>query len=301
MEQNNTNKLFEYYSIKKLYEDKMDTLKNDLIKDVNYTWKEKRAILSTKIPACVNCKRNVGTIFSRNIDSESMIRLKAICGDRKTPCPLNIELELDYAIEYIPDVVEEHFILINKLKNDIIKYKNDIVFGYEILDTVKFSSLKNNLEEIVNYLNYLTDKLIKLNDNYENKLKLNELNENFYKQIDEIKSLLNMFKSTNEEKYIKEAVQLYIEFFDPLVKNIRNLKYKYVDVEIIDNKYELIEKQNFITDYEEKPLDYIKVISFVRGMTMEKNKTTKNRTKEKQTLLISKKNKTDTKTKKNRK
>ena len=54
MEQNNTNKLFEYYSIKKLYEDKMDTLKNDLIKDVNYTWKEKRAILSTKIPACVN-------------------------------------------------------------------------------------------------------------------------------------------------------------------------------------------------------------------------------------------------------
>ena len=36
MEQNNTNKLFEYYSIKKLYEDKMDTLKNDLIKDVNY-------------------------------------------------------------------------------------------------------------------------------------------------------------------------------------------------------------------------------------------------------------------------
>jgi len=299
MEQNNTNKLFEYYSIKKLYEDKIDTLKNDLIKDVNYSWKEKRAILSKKIPSCVNCKRNVGTIFSRNINSESMIRLKAICGDRQSPCPLNIELELDYAIEYIPDIIDEYIILTNKLKNDIIKYKNDIVFGYENLDSLKFSSLKKNLEEIVNYLNYLTDKLIKLNDNYENKLKLNELNEMFYSQIDEIKSYLNMFKSTNEEKYIKEAVNIYIDFLDPLVKNIRNLKYKYVDVEIIDNKYELIEKKNFITDYEEKPLDYIKVISFVRGMTMEKNKTKKNINKEKQTLLTSKKNKTDTK--KNRK
>ena len=299
MEQNSTNKLFEYYSIKKLYEDKMDTLKNDLIKNVNYTWKEKRAILSTKIPSCVNCKRNVGTIFSRSINSESMIVLKAVCGDRKSPCPLNIELEIDYAIEYIPDVVDEHLILINIIKNNIIKYKNDIVFGYENINTDKFSSLQNNLEEIVNYLNYLINKLIKLNDNYENKLKLNELNENFYSEIDEIKSYLNMFKSTNDENYIKKAVKLYIDFFDPLVKNIRNLKYKYVDVEIIDNKYELIEKQNLITDYEEKPLDYIKVISFVRGMSTEKNKTTKNRTKEKQTVLTLKKNKKETK--KNRK
>jgi len=299
MEQNSTNKLFEYYSIKKLYEDKIDTLQNDLIKNVNYTWKEKRAILSTKIPSCVNCKRNVGTIFSRNINSENMIVLKAVCGDRQSPCPLNIELEIDYAIEYIPDVVDEHLILVNIIKNNIIKYKNDIVFGYENIDTEKFSSLQNSLEEIVNYLNYLIDKLVKLNDNYENKLKLNELNEIFYSQIDEIKSYLNMFKSTNEEKYIKEAVNIYIDFLDPLVKNIRNLKYKYVNVEIIDNKYELIEKQNLITDYEEKPLDYIKVISFVRGMTTEKNKTKKIRPTEKQTLLTLKKNKTDTK--KNRK
>jgi hypothetical protein len=53
----------------------------------------------------------------------------ALCGDRKTPCPLDIKINLG-VVYNITDDIHNDEATINNLKRDIIKAKNNLLFGY---------------------------------------------------------------------------------------------------------------------------------------------------------------------------
>ncbi len=86
------------------------------------TNKDKR-IAYSKLPKpeCINCKRNVGTIFTIHNDKEEDIRkFIAKCGDITDPCPLNIQINSSFR-DSLNSIIITGSKSIEKIKLDIIK------------------------------------------------------------------------------------------------------------------------------------------------------------------------------------
>jgi hypothetical protein len=272
-------KLNEYYFIKNLYEKEFNLIKLDLIKNKNLSWNEKKVQLTKKKAKCVNCKRNVGTVFLRSFDNDTLLTtLKSYCGDISNPCPLNINIEIEF-IEYIPDVIQKNTKEINDLKNSIIKYKNDIVFGYlkEPNININIDKMKSDLDDLIDINNYYKNNLLNTEENID---KLNELNNlllNYYNTIAEIKNDMKLFKQTNNNDDILKSIHTYIDNLLPNIQKIEKLKYKYRNVEITDDNFELIQKTFDNDDLEIKGKKYINIKSFITGLgeNINKNNETK--------------------------
>jgi hypothetical protein len=270
-------KLNEYYFIKNLYEKEFNLIKLDLIKNKNLTWNEKRVQLTKKKPKCVNCKRNVGTVFLRSFDNNTLFtNLKSYCGDISNPCPLKINIDIEF-VEYIPDVIKENTNEINNLKNSIIKYKNDIVFGYLKDPNINIDKITNDLDSLIDTNNFYKNNLLNTEQNID---KLNELNNllfNYYNIITEIKNSMKLFKQTNNNDDILKSVNNYIDNLLPNIQKIEKLKYKYRNVEITDDTFELVQKTFDNDDLEIKGKNYIHIKSFITGLgeNINKNNETK--------------------------
>lgn len=272
-------KLKEYYAIKNVYDEEYNSIKVDLIRNQTLTWKEKRNELLKKNAKCVNCKRNVGTIFTRNTDENLNTTIKASCGDKIAPCPLNIEIEIDF-IENIPEHNENSVKEKNQLQDELIIYKNDVVFGYIKPDKKEIDRITKSLEDVDLYFELLNSKLLK--EDYERIEKIKNLEITFYDLVKNIKDNIIKFKETGENKYINDVVELYIQAMIPLNTELSETKYKYRAVEIANGTNYLVEKQHSTDDMEYKIDDYIKVKSFVFGVgngDKRKKSTTKKREK----------------------
>ena len=91
--------------------------------------REKRVEFS-KLPKneCINCKRNVGTIFTINLNAKEGIKtFKSKCGDVQDPCPLDIQINYSER-EPMDMIIREGLIEINKIKLEIIKEKNNALY-----------------------------------------------------------------------------------------------------------------------------------------------------------------------------
>ena len=114
----------EFYKMKDRYETAYkEKFVNPLLKDRNLSKKEKRMEYA-KLPKaeCINCKRNVGTVFSITRPEVLTKRYIIKCGDATAPCPLNINIHQGFHITYeneINNSVKE----IDKVKSEIIKEK----------------------------------------------------------------------------------------------------------------------------------------------------------------------------------
>lgn len=95
----------------------------------NKSKREKRVEYS-KLPKheCINCKRNVGTIWDIEVIPNDNLRyFKAKCGDLEDPCPLDIQI--NYSIrEPIDKEIITSLAEIEELKLNIIKEKNNALF-----------------------------------------------------------------------------------------------------------------------------------------------------------------------------
>ncbi len=129
-----------YYQFKTLYETSYNKEKRDIINNKKLSWNEKRANFQKLKQKCINCKRPVGTIFSRKYsddDYSGFKTLSAVCGDRVKPCKLNITLKIDN-VESLEKNIKDLDDNIKETKNIIIKKKNELHFGY------------NNAEKAIN-------------------------------------------------------------------------------------------------------------------------------------------------------
>jgi hypothetical protein len=256
----------EYYKLKMKYEADLSKNKKKLINNTHLSLKEKRREFAQLKPKCINCKRPGGTIFSTTFDKTTDSReLKAICGIRAQPCNLNITI-LVGNFELFPDTLNDLSSQIKDEKTKIINNKNRNIFGYiTAQQTVTlFEELKEQVSDTTAlYMSYLEEYL----DIIDNKQKNNDLKrdqEFFYSFLAEIHNAINLFHSSDNTQYMRDAVDIYVNKLLPLLDKIMTLKYNENKVwyNENDNTYHLIQNKYTFKDIEfDKGQE--KIVSFV--------------------------------------
>jgi len=274
--------LFVFYKLKNQYEHTIDEEKKKIIKLKELSWREKRRQYKRFKPKCINCKRAVGTVFSvksnsdesdktdtENINKDDYIDariLRAYCGDRLNPCPLNITIASN--IFNTKEYLNEEEVNITNDKSEVIKYKNNLLFGYLSENEVvnKFEELKEKIKsETANYEFLLSEYNIIVNNN--EKIKTIDKNtKEIYELVDKIRNATDKYEKTDNLRYVDDAVTVYVNDLTPKIKENNKLKYKveYVDFNEYDNTYHLIQIPYTVEDMESS-LDN-KVINLVTGL-----------------------------------
>ena len=291
--QNPIEAINEYYMLKNKYESTYyDKYVKPILKSKN-TKKEKRVEFGRlPKPECINCKRNVGTIFNISYDMNEVLRkFIAKCGDLTDPCPLDIQINYSVREQY-NKVINEGLSSVENLKLDIIKQKNNALFfekGQNIVTI--FEKLTNSLKKETEQLGYSIEKDILKNDNPE---KINLLS----KSIDEFgigfllpfKQMIHDYLDKNNELILNEAINFYVNEMIPKLKEIQSLKYEvnFVEYDVDEQIYKLIQRTNSIESKEECFESDDKVLKFIKGL----RKVNKTKTKKIMEEDLFKKNKT---------
>ena len=241
----------DYYTLKHDYDESYKAKRKDILSN-NRTYNTKElkqnAVRNIKM-SCVNCKRMVGSIFK----TENRV-LSVKCGDATNPCPLNIKIYKGRVTKLDDDFeiwLEEH---IKEYAETIIKTKLDVLFQYITEEeAVKiFQETKENLE--LYKMGYNTDFQLYLEktNNIQNKEDLDISNRKLLDMNMSTKELLQQYHKTKDARIIKDVVTLYKTKVMPLVDTIRELKYKYIDMEYNekDDTYTLEAKPYLIRDLE---------------------------------------------------
>jgi len=249
--------LSEYYKLKSKYEENFNEKYLDpILRDATKSKKEKRLeYQKLPKPECVNCRRNVGSIFSVKKNAEEYLRqFTAKCGDLNDPCPFNINIEYTQRDEINKNLLVQDDD-INAVKNKIIIDKNNLMFGYTDYNTAIIEMIKSS------------------NNKFGNELLIP-----FKKMIDD-------YVKTGNTENVKTAVKLYVDEMLPLTKTIRDLKYEvcYVDVENVDGKndlYFLKQRKNSLQNLEYSFYGNDELKSFVTGYSDSTAKDTTRKVRE---------------------
>ena len=233
------NAVDQFYKLKSEYE---KSIYNDKIKIINNEILSKEDKLKKyKLikPKCINCKKEVGTIFTTNNN-----KLSAKCGATKsifnknyTPCNLNILIEKGN-IDLLPKNINEFHKEKELDKDEIIKTKLNYFFNFENEDnTIKnFKELKKNyLEDMETYTDYLSE----FNDNVNNSENQKEIKQtiidiNASKEL--ITEMIKEYKQESNETLLKDAVKEYVNVLQNLINKYNTLKYNYYTIETNKDK-----------------------------------------------------------------
>jgi hypothetical protein len=224
--------LNQYFRYKDKYETAITKEKTKISQLDGLSWNEKRAEFLKRKPKCINCKRPVGSIFSTKVEKDGR-HLIALCGDRKSPCQFNININLGI-VENIRDSLQNDEEILNKHKRDIIVDKNDLLFGYISPEQAvsRFDLLKESVTEDTKVYEFTLQSLQSIVDNDEKKEELLKLNTEFYNNLDNYRSIIKQFETTGNNQLIVDAVDLYVNTMQPRANKIMQEKYKY---KIINN------------------------------------------------------------------
>jgi len=259
----------EYYDLKQQYRvSKEKEMQTFLETNEKMSWREKRNLFKSLNYKCVNCRRYVGSIFKINMINEDR-HLIAKCGDHSNPCPLNIDINMGTILSY------EYALQINKdaildYKKDIIKEKNNLMFGYISSKTAidKFDKLKEEMISSIELYEDANKQYLNITNNLEKKEKLLDLQQQVYGIINTIKIYIKQYESSNNPALINDAVTLYTEELIEKIKNLNmlNVAHKAVEYDADSNTYTLVEKQYSVEQMEINIGADNNVISFVTGV-----------------------------------
>jgi hypothetical protein len=276
------NALNSYYKLKMKYENNKTNEIKRIINLNNLSWREKRSIYKKWVPKCINCGRVGGTHFTSRYDEVSFSRIiKAVCGNVE-PCPLDIVIYLgniipiEKLLEFKSD--SQDLENIEQIKKKIIINKNDNIFGYLTTEQVlkSFENLKENLDyNIQVYDNILNDKMF---IETKNKDKIIALEKEIISNINTIKLYMDNYNKENNQQYVNDAVELFINSLNGKLTKYQNLKYEvnYVKKDNNNNNYYLIQMPFTIETRETNMIGQIKVEKFQVGVGKNiKKKTTK--------------------------
>lgn len=255
-------KLNEFYKLKYEYDKKVQSHRNNIIKDKMLNMKQKQDKYRKMKVNCINCGRNVGTIFEHK---EGI--LTSICGDKTAPCNLNIKINRGkyVSLEMLLDVFQTG---VDEVKEKIITTKLDLLFGYEQeSNTLEiFTGLKEELTQDLESLMEYKTKFIEIVTNLDNKQILSTKMTMFYNKVSLIKSTVDEFNETGQIQLIKDMITLYDTELTPLLVELRNLKYKYMAVEYdLETDTHKLVRNVFTLQDMTIPFENPKVISFTVG------------------------------------
>lgn len=245
--------LNEYYKLKSKYEADFNKNKKKIINNQELSKKEKQRDFQRLKRSCVNCKKIGGTLFTNHQNEDGTRHLKARCGAKEKQCDLNISLEISqyYLFE---DVLAENETDIKEHKNEIIQYKNDILFGYATKERTltMFDNLTKKISESMElYASYL-DEYKSITDNEDKKQLLNDKKSESYLYLQNMKKAIDEFNKTGNNQFITDAVSIYVNNLKPLANEILHLKYKQNLVRYNEEtkQYHLIQTNYMIDDLE---------------------------------------------------
>jgi hypothetical protein len=287
-----------YYEFKTLYETSYDKEKRDIINNKKISWNEKRSRFQKLKPKCINCKRPVGTIFSRKFTDNvygGYKNLLAVCGDKVNPCKLNINIKLDI-VNSLENNIKELDDRIKEDKDFIIQKKNELLFGYITTEKAinTFEQYKTELNETYDLRNFFLELLISKTDNEDKKRELKDLLTEYYVIIKNINKDIQDANIDGNNQLIEDTIKNnYVDLLmskpgtsdtQPQIgklEKIRNLKYMYNNVEYNEdtNNYHLVQKKNTIESLEEPYSS--ELISYVFGIFESRGKTKKKGMKKK--------------------
>jgi hypothetical protein len=222
--------LHQYFKLKHIYETELyENRKNAYNPAIIATQKQRKKLAQLVKPKCINCKRPVGTIFSRK--DEKYI---AICGDTnaQTKCGLNIKLDAGSYTNH-SDMLYLFREKVESMKESIIIQKLDTLFNY-INERQSVHIFKKELEDYNFYSSMykeLYEKNVELHYDPERKDIILRKQKDIFKLIDTIKALLDEYKKTDNKEFLRNAVEIQVKELNPEIENIRRLKYEWMEVE----------------------------------------------------------------------
>jgi len=216
-----------YYSLKKKYEDTITTEKKKLLKNDSLSTADKRARFKEMVFKCINCKQKGGTIFTNDNNS-----LKAVCGSSK-PCDLDIEINKG-KIAQLREILDMDTNYIDGLKETIISVK--LKFLFKLIDQSgalsAFDSLTQQLSDRAIDQQHFIKKYNDIVDNKNKEFQLNAYISQVNLEIDAIKKLNKLYQTEKKEAILKTILENYTGIIQPLLNDIRELKYNYFTIEV---------------------------------------------------------------------
>lgn len=233
--------LEKYYELKAEYESKRESQVNRIVRNPSIDNSMKRKKLATLSTKCIICGRSGGTRFYQQDGI-----LIAKCGNATNPCKLDIRIRREKAVPCY-EVAAKSYDEIQRMKNEIIGIKMDILFGY--LDEADAVAAFNDKREQLNkeeqqylssseaYLDLIADK------DKERELAIDETS--LYVAVQDLRERIKEYKEGGDLAIINAVTTDYSDVIRPLAEKIRNLKYRYSGVELnkIDQTFHLIEEE----------------------------------------------------------
>jgi len=255
--------LHEYYKLKDRYDETYDTKKGSVLSDDTLSIAQKRSKIAKlkRARKCIVCKATGGTIFT-----DENRTLKAVCGSAATPCGLNIEIAKG-KIDNIGELIQSTYKKIEEIKENIIKYKLDLLFRYITDEQLaqKFGEAKKELDGYLEKYDKLYNKHIDVTINPQKIEEIKRFNAELYTYIGQIKQLMNEFHETGDTEKIRVMIELYLAHIIPITQKIRDTTYVYNNVEYDENTkiYSLIQKKYSIKSME-VDIEHPQVVSFTK-------------------------------------
>jgi hypothetical protein len=261
-----------------------------MTKNPTASWSKMRTLYKLKKPACINCKRRVGTVFSTEyVESDRALKpspriLKAKCGDTVAPCALDIQIMIPNTTTFDKPIKTTKNI-IKRLQNEIIREKNDAIFGYTSKE-VAIQKFKSTTAVISSFIERY-EKLMALYEYIANNVKTNaELTATqtaFYNNVDALNNYIDEFKRSNDDQYIEESVTLYMDELLLQSEKIMQSTYSYcgVDFEREDTSFHLIQQKLSLPKNQVSLRADAKIIKYViedQNVVYRKNQTAKPKT-----------------------
>lgn len=209
-----------YYQKKATYDKDYERKKETVRKDGELSDAEKREKIKKIVRKCIVCESSEGTIFS-----QTGRVLSAICGNRANPCSLNINIERP-SVKQFADVEEQLDTAINKLKDDVILSKYNILFNFSQFDNAFVDKADEIRRKIKDY-----DDLKKKYDELHTKAsRIDERREKVSKEEYDFLVKVGELKGILKESDVASANELYINIMLPMLNKIRREKYDTIDV-----------------------------------------------------------------------
>jgi hypothetical protein len=233
-DKNYVESLNDYFQLKAQYEKKSKELKKKAYQRAGANRRQGIMNASRVIPPCVNCKRNVGSVFSKGKKDN---KYTVVCGDAKQPCNLNIQIYSAVFFNF-NDMLYNFKEHIEELKQDIIEQKLRTLFNF-YSDAVSADIFKRKLEEFNND-NELYKELYEQYNNLHNNAHKKELieikNGQINEMMDAIKKILEDIKDADKDKreLLKTAMDIQVNNLIPEIINLRRLKYEIMEVNNLD-------------------------------------------------------------------
>lgn len=228
--------IYKYFKLKKNYETGLKEKIAAIKQQTKDNQRKRRILLASLKGNCIICKRNVGSIFTKEDNY-----YRALCGDvGKNPCRLNIKIFNGVYYNFFDDM---HYFkeYTEKSVQEIIKQKMDVLFNYE--NEVGISKrFEETLKKYTDYNDGFMVLYSTYKEIYENPAKKELIrlkNERINELMSEINETMEEYRKTpTNNQLLREAVERQQTDLVNEMVGLRRLKYEemYVMCDLVEKE-----------------------------------------------------------------